>query len=109
MYKEKRYLIIPADKVNNINFSEVYETSLNTLRYSVNGTKTFIKYDVVVYQEDFIETIIDAETNEPTTVVIPAGTYGRPSVYNENCPEHTHDEMITILNTEEWLLPTTQE
>ena len=39
------YVIIDTDKVVDIDFSEVKETSADTLRYSLNGTKTFVKFE----------------------------------------------------------------
>ncbi len=39
------YVIIDADKVVDIDFSEVKETSADTLRYSLDGTKTFVKFE----------------------------------------------------------------
>ena len=105
MYDNRKYLIIPSTIVDNINFTQVHETSKDTLRYSIDGTKTFVKYDLVVYDEDVIQTIINAETGEPTTITIPAGTYGRPSIYDPSYPEHTHEEILEILSTEEWTRP----
>ena len=40
----KTYVIINANEVSSINFSEVLETSANTLRYNNDSTKTFVKY-----------------------------------------------------------------
>jgi hypothetical protein len=39
------YVIIEASEVANIDFDQVAETSADTLRYSVDGTKTFVKYE----------------------------------------------------------------
>lgn len=102
MYMDRRYLIIPSSIINDINFSQVYETSKDTLRYSLDGLKTFVKYDITVYEEDVIYTIINPETGEEITTTIHAGTYGRPSIYNENYPEYTQEQMLTVLNQEEW-------
>jgi len=105
MYDNRKYLVIPSSIVDNINFTQVHETSKDTLRYSVDGTKTFVKYDLVVYDEDVVQTIINAETGEPTTITIPAGTYGRPSIYDPSYPEYTHEEILTVLSTGEWSRP----
>ena len=105
MYENRKYLIIPSSIVDNINFSQVHETSKDTLRYSVDGTKTFVKYDLITYEEDFVQTITNAETGEPMTTTIPAGNYGRPSVYDPSYPEYTHEEILTVLSTEEWTRP----
>jgi hypothetical protein len=102
MYDNRKYLIIPSSIVDNINFTQVHETSKDTLRYSVDTSKTFVKYDVVVYDEDITQTTINAETGETVTTTIPAGTYGRPSIYDPSYPEYTHEEILEILSTEEW-------
>ena len=39
------YLIFDVSEISLVNFNEVLETSEETLRYSLNNTKTFIKYD----------------------------------------------------------------
>lgn len=105
MYDNRKYLIIPSSIVDNINFTQVQETSKDTLRYSVDASKTFVKYDVVVYDEDVTQTTINAETGETVTTTIPAGTYGRPSIYDPSYPEYTHEEILEVLSTEEWTRP----
>ncbi len=105
MYNSRKYLIIPSSIVDNINFTQVHETSKDTLRYSVDGTKTFVKYDLITYEEDFVQTITNAETGEPMTTTILAGTYGRPSIYDPSYPEYTHEEILEVLSTEEWSRP----
>lgn len=41
----RKYVIINADEVDSVDFSQVDETSENTVRYSVDGTKTFVKFE----------------------------------------------------------------
>ena len=102
MYDNRRYLVIPSSIVDDINFSQVYETSKDTLRYSVDGTKTFVKYDLVIQDEDITQTMLNMETGETFTTTVPAGIYGRPSIYNENYSEYTHEQILEILSTDEW-------
>ena len=40
----KTYVIIDASEVSSVDFDQVHETSADTLRYSLDGTKTFVKY-----------------------------------------------------------------
>ena len=40
----KTYVIIESGDVSSVDFSQVLETSANTLRYNNNNTKTFVKY-----------------------------------------------------------------
>ena len=39
------YVIIDSSEVNSVDFDQVAETSVDTLRYSLDGTKTFVKYE----------------------------------------------------------------
>jgi len=41
----KTYVIIDASEVSSVDFDQVAETSADTLRYSLDGTKTFVKYN----------------------------------------------------------------
>lgn len=101
-FPNRRWLVIPATLVDQINFDQVMQSSPSTLRYSLDGTKTFIKYEVTVVEQDYEETIVNAETNEETTRLIKAGVYGRPSIWSESLPEYTHEEILQLLSTEEW-------
>lgn len=72
-----KYLIFNISEIDKVNFDKVKETSKDTLRISIDGTKTFIKWD-----EDetpsFVNTLTTAE-----------GTYN-------------YEEIIEILNTDLW-------
>ena len=41
----RQYVILNADEVSTVNFDEVLETSVDTLRYNVAGDQTFVKYE----------------------------------------------------------------
>lgn len=75
-FDNRFFLILPSSQANLIDFSEVLETSIDTLRYSVDSSKTFVKWDGVTPQ--FINNL--SNTSGP----------------------YTYDEMIAILNTSEW-------
>lgn len=79
MYHDRNYCIFSATEVDKIDFSQVCETSAETLRFSVDGTKTFVKWD--------------GET--PACV----------SLLQTASPHYTHAEIIDILSTEEWTSP----
>ena len=44
-YENRKYVIINASEVGSVDFSQVNETSANTLRYSVDNSQTFVKFD----------------------------------------------------------------
>lgn len=77
----RRYLVIPVEVIDSINFEEVLETSAETLRMSVDGTKTFVKYDITLDEN---------------------GSHGRPSIYLKEYAEYKKDEFLAVLATEEW-------
>ncbi len=41
----RKYVIINADEVGSVDFSQVLETSSDTLRYSLDESKTFVKFN----------------------------------------------------------------
>ena len=44
-FDHRHWVIISASDVSNIDFSQVMEDSAQTMRYSVDGTLTFVKYE----------------------------------------------------------------
>ena len=45
MFENRRWVIIDKDDVSSVDFSKVLETSADTLVYSNDGSKTFVKYE----------------------------------------------------------------
>ena len=68
----RNYVIIEASEVPSVDFESVIENNINTLRYSLDGTKTFVKYEG-----------------------------DQPSFLNGK-QEYTHSEILAILATDEW-------
>lgn len=81
MYENRQYVIFNVSELDKINFEEVLETSAETVRKSVDGTKTFVKW------ED--GQAVPASVQSLTT----KGSY------------LTHEEILAILATEEWTSP----
>lgn len=79
MYENREYLIIPITEVSKVDFSLVCETSADTLRKSVDETKTFIKWD----------------GEAPAFVADLVGTEG----------PYTHAEILELLSGTEWTAP----
>ena len=44
-YENRKYVIINTSETGSIDFSQVNETSADTLRYSVDESQTFVKFD----------------------------------------------------------------
>ena len=45
MFENRKYVIINADEVSSVDFSQVMERSADTLRYSNDESKTIVKYE----------------------------------------------------------------
>ena len=101
-FENRRWLVIPTDKIDDINFAQVIEPNKESLRKSIDETKTFIKYDVTVISEDFDTTVKDLETEEEVTYTTKAGVFGRPDVYSTDYTEYNHEDMLALLATDEW-------
>ena len=43
----RKYVIITSDEVSSVDFTKVEETSVDTLRYNREGTKTFVKFNSI--------------------------------------------------------------
>jgi len=44
-YNNRKFMIFNVSELPNINFDEVLETSIDTVRKSVDETKTLVKWD----------------------------------------------------------------
>ncbi len=102
MYENRRWVIIPTSITGSINFNEVLESSTDSLRLSVDGVKTFVKYDITQVTSSYTTEYVDAYTGQIVYTTIEEGIYGRPSFYSEEYVEYTHEEMINILSNNEW-------
>lgn len=78
-YENREFMIFNISELNQIDFNEVLETSVDTVRKSVNQTKTFVKWDDIIP-----ECVNNLTTKE--------GPY-------------TYDEILQILSTPEWTDP----
>jgi len=78
-YDNRKFMIFNVSELQDINFTEVLETSIDTVRKSVDEQKTFVKWD---------GTMPECVTN----LVTKEGPY-------------TYDEIILILDTPEWTVP----
>lgn len=91
----RTYTVFNTTETGSIDFSQVYETSNETLRLSVDGTKTFVKYDTVTQSDESgsLVTIVPSSIENLTTT---SGSY-------------THSEILGLLATDEWTDPNSIE
>ena len=74
-----QYVIINVEDIDKINFSQVMQTSPMSMRRSVDGTKTFVKYKGD--QPEFLFAIAENAVG---------------------LPEYTHEDFLQILKGPEW-------
>jgi hypothetical protein len=75
-----KYVIFDTSEINKINFDEVKQTSSNSLRKSIDNTKTFVKYD----------------TEIPKSI----------ELLETKSIEYSNTEILNILENEEWKITT---
>lgn len=73
------YMIFNVSELEQIDFEQVKETSIDTVRKSIDQTKTFVKWE-----DEIPQCVVDLTTKE--------GPY-------------TYEEILAILATEEWTNP----
>lgn len=77
------YITITTDELSLVDFNEVMETSEDTVRLSVDGLQTVLKW----------------EGDEPSFVST-LSSYEGP---------YTHEEILAIMSTPEWTSPIEEE
>jgi hypothetical protein len=105
LFPDRRWLVIPTTITGSIDFSQVEETSIDTLRLSVDQLKTFVKYPITDVTASYTQSYVDAQTGETKYYTVEAGVYGRPSIYSSSYNEYTYPEITTVLSTPEWTIP----
>ena len=106
MFENRRWLVIPTSLTSSIDFNQVLESNTDSLRLSVDGSQTFIKYEINEVTSSYEEYYQDAENPDTWfTSSIEAGVYGRPSIYSEEYQEYNHADILTLLSTEAWTSP----
>ena len=50
-FPTRRWCIINSGDVGAVNFGQVLENSAQTCRYSIDGTKTFVKYNITEFPQ----------------------------------------------------------
>ena len=69
MFENRKYVIFEVSEIDAIDFSQVLETSAETLRKSVDESKTFVKYEVLPAQEEVLYQEGDLEIGDDVLYV----------------------------------------
>jgi len=84
MYKQRNFAIFSTTEIDKIDFSQVLETSAETIRKNVLGDKTFVKWD---------------GESLPSSIELLTTLEG----------PYTYAEILDILSTPEWTAPMDEE
>jgi hypothetical protein len=101
-FENVRWLVIPENIISTINFNEIIDSSTDSIRFSLDGTKAVVKYYVNEVLEDTTTTYINPQTQQTIENITKKGIYGRPSFYTEEYKEYNHGEILALLLTDEW-------
>ena len=74
-YENRKYVIINTSETGSIDFSQVNETSVDTLRFNLSGSQTFVKFD------------------------------GETPSFLDGKTQYSHSEIRSILAGEDWTDP----
>ncbi len=80
--ENRKYIIFNVSELDKIDFNQVQETSVDTIRKSVDETLTFVKYD----GDEMPPSVLSLTTKQ--------GPY-------------TQTEILEIINTPEWVVEIT--
>jgi len=80
LFDNRHYVVFDTSETGSIDFTQVLETSVNTLRLSVSGSKTFVKYNG------------DTMPSSVSSLTTKEGPY-------------SHDEILNILTGSVWTEP----
>lgn len=79
IYETREFMIFNVAELDQIDFTQVHETSIDTVRKSVDGTLTFVKWDGEI-------------PSSVAALITKQGPY-------------TYQEILTILSGPEWTTP----
>ena len=82
-YENRKYVIFNVSELGSVNFDEVLETSADTVRKSVDESKTFVKF----------------EGSMPSSI----------SALTTKSQLYSYSEILTILAGDEWTDPNPTE
>lgn len=79
MFENKKYVVVFYSEIDQIDFTQVMETSAETVRRSIDGNLTFVKY----------------EGEMPSSV----------AALTNKSEEFTHEQFLIILSGPDWTAP----
>jgi len=85
-HDNRHWVLVSSSDLPNIDYSEICETSIDTVSRNVAGDKAFIKWDSSIYDR----------LHQPTVPASVAAINWLSDIMN-------HEEIKSLLSTDEWL------
>ena len=109
MYENRKYVIFNTSETGSIDFSQVMETSVNTLRLNNSGSQTFVKWnriaavEEVLYADDDDDIPVDKSVGDVR--IAATASIDTPACVlslSTKSQEYTHSEILNVLTGSEW-------
>jgi hypothetical protein len=114
--ENRQYMIFSLIEADAINFNEVLQTSAETLRKSVDGTKSFVKWESTMITDSNSLLNLPAldENGQIAEIESAPSVESTPELYIPDSVKalttkegpYTHDEILVILSGSTWTDPT---
>ena len=77
-YENRKWIFLNSGDMSEVDYGQVLQTSADTCRYSVDGTKSFVKYETTTYPIDINAENVDSEGTTYNFEYEQAGTASTP-------------------------------
>ena len=93
-YNNRHYIIFDCTELGTIDFNQIEETSIDTVRKSLDESQTFVKYNFTTYYSGSEEDPVLIETIPSSVAALT--TKSQP---------YSYSEILTILSGPDWTDP----
>jgi len=101
----RRYVVFNISELSTIDFNEVYETSADTIRKSVDELRTFVKFDIILADVADYSQSEDIDIPSQVEPIIREQLPSSITALTTRSQIFTHEEIKQILATSDWVNP----
>ena len=107
--ENRRWVIFDTSETGSIDYSQVMQTSSETLRLNISGSKTFVKWNRIAAVEEVLyaddDDDIPADKNVGDVRIVATASMDTPTCVlslSTKSQEYTHQEILNVLTGSEW-------
>ncbi len=93
-YDNRHYIIFDCTELGTIDFNQVEETSIDTVRKSLDESQAFVKYNFTTYY-------LNENPNSPLVDTMPSSI----KALTTKSQPYSYSEILTILSGPDWTDP----